>query len=149
MKRKIISIPPVYFLAAILLNVLVFFILPDYNLIAFPYNLSGILLFAAGFYCMSKSYDRFKAKGTPEHFKETTCLVTDGIYMYSRNPMYLAGLLILYGISTGLGNIFGLIIPLIYFFIMNNMFIPYEEEVLEIQFGGEYKEYKKKVRAWV
>jgi protein-S-isoprenylcysteine O-methyltransferase Ste14 len=35
------------------------------------------------------------------------------------------------------------------FVILDRMFIPYEEEKMQHTFGGEYLEYKQRVRRWL
>jgi len=87
-----------------------------------------------------------RASGTPMPFKPPSRLVTTGIYAYVRNPMVLAGILI----GEGLGFLFGslsliiIVIPLLTllgFFYLKLV----EERELELRFGREYVEYKKKV----
>tara|TARA_Y100000996_G_scaffold371012_1_gene319014 strand:+ start:180 stop:632 length:453 start_codon:yes stop_codon:yes gene_type:complete len=80
---------------------------------------------------------------------KTSSLVNSGIYRYTRNPMYLGLLLMLFSVALFLKNFISfLIIPLFILFITKNQILP-EEEALENIFKGEYKNYKKKVRRWI
>lgn len=75
-------------------------------------------------------------------------LVTGGLYKYSRNPMYLALLLILLGWCLWLGNAFNLILAALFVKYMNVFQIIPEEEILIQIFGKEYRQYCTKVRRW-
>jgi protein-S-isoprenylcysteine O-methyltransferase Ste14 len=47
------------------------------------------------------------------------------------------------------GAPFFLIPPIIFFGIINNIFIPFEENRLSCLFKGEYKSYSVKIRRWI
>ena len=149
MKQKIISIPPTYFGCCIIINIFLYFFIPKMNLIIFPMNLFGIFLMLFGFFLISSPYYLFKKYNTPEKYEKSTCVVETGLYKYSRNPMYLGGLFFLTGLSVLLGNIISFISPILFFIIMNWMFIPYEEEKMEKEVGQKYSDYKRKVRCWL
>ncbi len=71
-------------------------------------------------------------------------LMKEGVFRYSRNPIYTAwGLFILPGLSllTASWIFFGT--PLIFYFVFK-IYIREEEEFLENHFGEEYLEYKEK-----
>ncbi len=76
-------------------------------------------------------------------------LLTEGMYRYSRSPMYLGLLLLIIAATIWFGTWFGIIISLFFILLMNILqIIPEEEALLQI-FGEEYLEYKKKVRRWI
>ncbi len=147
MKR--ISIPPNYFYLSIILILPLRFIFPGLNLIPFPVNLSGIALMIAGLYVVYAAYKQFMDKGTPEKFEPSTCVVSDGLYKYSRNPMYAGGIVFLAGLTILTQNVSGFFVVLLFFLIMNSMFIPFEEKKMERECGESFLEYKKKVRRWL
>ena len=149
MKRKVISIPPNYFYFCIALSIVLFFVFSGVNKIKYPYNLFGLILIGAGFYLIGKSWYLFKEKGTPESFAPSTHLVTGHLFKYSRNPMYAGGVIFLFGLSILLGNLYSFVSPIIFFLIINYMFIPFEEEKNEKTFGQEFLNYKKQVRRWL
>ena len=99
------NIPPNYFYAGIIGTIILFFALPCFNLIHFPYNLIGLLLFVLGIYLVIAPYYQFKKYDTPEKFEKSTCVVDGGLYKYSRNPMYVGGVVALVGLSILLGNV--------------------------------------------
>jgi protein-S-isoprenylcysteine O-methyltransferase Ste14 len=115
----------------------------------FPYNLIGLILVIPGIYLVISPLSLFKRHNTPESFDPSTYLVQESIYRYTRNPMYLGGIIILVGSCILLNNRVSFVSPLIFFFIMNLMFIPYEENELLKTFGDKYTGYKKKVRRWI
>ena len=121
------------------------------------FSLNGINTFAFIFLIIAVmllilSINKFRQVGTtisPLKPNKTSSLINSGIYRYTRNPMYLGLLLMLFSIALFLKNFISfLIIPLFILFITKNQILP-EEEALENIFGEEYKNYKKKVRRWI
>ncbi len=149
MKRRIISIPPNYFYLSIIISALLFYLLPGYNLIGYPYRWLGALLLLIGIVFVSYSFLQFNKAQTSEKFQKSDSLVTNGLYRYSRNPMYLGAVIFLIGFSVFLGNIISFLVPIAFFMIINQMFIPYEEEKAEKEFDQKYLDYKKQVRRWL
>lgn len=85
----------------------------------------------------------------PHHPEKASVLVTSGVYIFSRNPMYLAMFLILLGGLIKFGEPAGLIVLIFYVWYMNEFQIKPEEETMEQKFGEEFLEYKKEVRRWI
>lgn len=81
--------------------------------------------------------------------KGTRHVVDSGIYSIVRHPMYLGGLIFLFGLAIILANIISFIMPVFFFLIMNFLCIPVEESIMNDTFKDEYKEYKNKVRRWL
>ena len=115
-------------------------------------SLLSFLIFVMGLVFVLSAMRQFKQKNTiinPMTPRKTTTLVVDGIYKYSRNPMYLGLLLVL----TSSGVYFGswlslLIVPLFWLLISALQIIPEEEAMLEL-FGENFVKYKRKVRRWI
>ncbi len=76
-------------------------------------------------------------------------LVTDGVYKFSRNSMYLGMVITLLGIALYLGTLLMFLAAVAHFLVLNFVFIPFEERKLERIFGEKYLEYKRSVRRWV
>jgi protein-S-isoprenylcysteine O-methyltransferase Ste14 len=94
-------------------------------------------------------FARFKTTISPLKPSDATALVTEGMYRYSRNPMYLGLLLLTIASTIWFGTWLGIIINIVFIFLINFLqIIPEEEALLEI-FGEEYGEYKKNVRRWI
>ena len=84
----------------------------------------------------------------PGDLSKTRKLVTSGIYNYSRNPMYLAMLLILLAWGLWLGNAFNTVLAAGFVAYMNTFQISREETALKNKFGKEYDQYCRMVRRW-
>jgi len=146
---KKLIIPPVFVLISIILIVLFYFVSPKFNLIAFPYNLSGILLSFIGFTIMGKSRDLFKKYKTNLDIKESSHLITEGVFSKTRNPMYIGMFLLLLGFAICFQNIFSIITPFGFLLIIRLIIFPKEERLMSNVFGQEYLDYKKKVGRWI
>ena len=112
----------------------------------------SILFFLIGIACFFFAIKLFKKHNTtisPLKPEKATSLIVSGIYMYSRNPMYLGMLFILISISIRY-NIIGGIISISTFIIYITKFqiIPEEEQLKRI-FGEKFLNYKKKTRMWL
>lgn len=81
--------------------------------------------------------------------QDTSTIVTQGIYRLSRNPMYLAMLLILMSSVVLYGKVIALAPALIFYIYMTRHQIIPEERALEAKFGQSYLDYKAKVRRWI
>ena len=82
-------------------------------------------------------------------FKNVTALVTDGIYRYTRNPMYLGMALLLLGTALLLGNLLSTIVIPLFVVIIQRRFIQPEEQMLRELFGDDYTNYCARVRRWL
>ena len=148
MKPKII-IPPVFLFTSLLIIVIIYFLMKNFNIIRFPYNLLGIALIIFGILIVGKSKQLFIKHNTPHSYEKSTTIVEESIYKYSRNPMYFGMIVFVLGFSVCFGNIIGIIIPFIFLYIINFVFIPFEEKKMEATFGKQYLEYKSRVRRWI
>lgn len=104
----------------------------------------ALLVFALALY----QFYRAKTTTNPLHPEKAKVLVTKGIFMYSRNPMYLGMLLLLLAYGLKLGNAFNTLLAAAFVYYMNHFQIRYEEEALLKKFGRDYKLYCKAVRRW-
>ncbi len=98
----------------------------------------GTILFIIAMITMKDSW----RAGIPE--KDSTAMVTSGIYQYSRNPAFLGFDLTYIGTSLAFGNLI-LFSMAVITMIMMHLQILEEEKFLDITFGDDYLEYKKKV----
>ena len=76
-------------------------------------------------------------------------LVTGGIYRYTRNPIYLGMLFILFTIPLMAMQPRLLIFTLIYFVVMDFYVIPREEKIIRNGFGTDYAVYQRRTRRWL
>lgn len=110
----------------------------------------GAVLVLLGVTANALAFVHFRRTGqNPKPWKPTPALVAQGIYRYSRNPMYVGMGLIQagIGIATGVLWIAVMVVPVlaaVYFTA-----IRHEEAYLEKKFGQPYRQYKASVRRWL
>lgn len=142
--------PPFYFFGFIALEIMLHFVFPIYRLEYKPYNYLGILLIGLGLSLnLISKHTVLNSKTTIVPFQEPSVLVTQGLYRYSRNPMYLGMVLILFGEAITLGSISTFVFPVIFISIINMKFIRHEEAILEASFKNKFIIYKNDVRRWI
>jgi protein-S-isoprenylcysteine O-methyltransferase Ste14 len=76
-------------------------------------------------------------------------LVTGGLYVFTRNPMYLGLVVASVGAALWFGRPLMYLAPIIMFAVANWLFIPYEEDKMRRQFGEEFDAYCRRVRRWI
>jgi protein-S-isoprenylcysteine O-methyltransferase Ste14 len=136
--------------ASIITAVVLHNFFPVTILIPFPYNLLGLLIVGLGVYLFLQSVRLLRSRNTSiEPGGNPSWLVTQYPYNYSRNPIYLGDLLIALGTATILSSISAFIAPIMFFFVVNTIIIPFEEKRLQKNFGIEYERYKGSVRRWL
>lgn len=80
---------------------------------------------------------------------KASALVAEGLYRYTRNPMYLGLLLVLTAWTLYQGNVLGLaVLPLFVAYLTRFQIVP-EERLLAAKFGGSYEAYRRAVRRWI
>ncbi len=78
-----------------------------------------------------------------------TQLMTDRIYAYSRNPIYVFMVIALLGVVMINGALIGLTVVPVFIALVQTLWISFEEAQLEKAFGQAYLDYKAKVRSWI
>jgi protein-S-isoprenylcysteine O-methyltransferase Ste14 len=143
-------LPPQLFYISIALMMLLHFLVPLKILLNFPVTLIGIALLIAGAMMAIKEKKRFaKVQTNIKTFDKPDKLLTDGLYKYSRNPMYLGFVIALLGVWLLLCSLSPLLIVLIFIFITNSVYISFEEKMMGDTFGELYFTYKNKTRRWI
>ncbi|QLG43901.1 methyltransferase family protein [Costertonia aggregata] len=84
----------------------------------------------------------------PRKPSKSSKLITNGVYAYSRNPMYLGMLLSLLAFGAWLGNAFNVLLAAGFVAYMNRYQIIPEERALLNTFGKSYSQYLTTVRRW-
>lgn len=90
-----------------------------------------------------------RAKTNLVPFTESTTLVIQGLYQYTRNPMYLGMELLLIGLAIYTDTPYGWLVVPIFPIIIHNLFIIKEEQQMIDTFGDDYLEYRGQVRRWI
>ena len=146
----VIAPPPLIFLSGLLIGGIIGWFYP------FPFlpnsvgYLLGATLIVAGLAIIFVARLKMsKAETNIEPWKPTTAILSNGIYGLSRNPVYVAMVIIYIGV-VALFNSFWILPPLILvLLVMHFGVILREEKYLVRKFGEEYLNYKKTVRRWL
>jgi protein-S-isoprenylcysteine O-methyltransferase Ste14 len=116
-----------------------------------PWNLAGLAIVVVGIglyaWCLLFHFRSYRTSVRvgfdPPH------LVDGGLYKFSRNPMYVSGLIAWFGWVVFYGSPAVLIGFTLLWLLFAYRVIPQEEHQLEMLFGEDYLEYKRKVRRWI
>ena len=146
----VIAPPPLIALAAGLLGLALDWLMPAYVLtvlLTWPERVViAAILFAAGTALAFPALRGFHAVGTHvEPWKPASALVTDGIFAWLRNPMYVGLTLFLVALSLALASDWILVMTIGFVSIIHFGVVLREERYLEAKFGDAYRQYKARV----
>lgn len=85
----------------------------------------------------------------PLHPAKASALVSQGIFRFSRNPMYLGMAFLLLGLAIRLESAFALMVVPLFILVITYVQIKPEEVALTSLFGTTYTEYCRRVRRWM
>jgi protein-S-isoprenylcysteine O-methyltransferase Ste14 len=85
----------------------------------------------------------------PRRPDASSCVVRNGIYRFTRNPMYLGMLLMLLSWALFLANSAAFLFLPVFVVFINRFQIEPEEHALREKFGEPYSAYLKSVRRWI
>lgn len=143
-------LPPVWFLLSIIMMISLHLFLPVHQLFFSPITYLGILASIIGIGIILFCAYIFHQKNTTiKPFQESSYLVRDSIFHYSRNPIYLGMIITLIGVWIILGSLTPVFIIPLFTWLIQELFIKEEERMLEAKFGDSYQEYKATVRRWI
>lgn len=142
--------PPVLFLASLVLMGALHYRLPMVRGLDWPWRGVGAVPLAGGLLVGLWAIGYFRRRDTTIiPFEQSSTLIVDGPYRLTRNPIYLAMVLVLLGVWLLLGSLSPALVMLLFVWWISTRFIAKEEQHLETQFGRAYLEYKAKVRRWL
>jgi len=81
--------------------------------------------------------------------KAASQLLMSGPFAHSRNPIYLANVMLVAGFGFALGSRWYLLGAAVLFFLLSELAIKREERHLEANFPDTWADYKKLVRRWI
>ena len=142
--------PPLLFVLPILASLaLEWFVPTSFVHGAFRWLL-GALIFVAGIALAGGGFIAQKRAGTdPIPYKPSTRIVAQGVYRFTRNPMYLGFALCTLGLAILVDSGWMLLAVPIGLILIDRIVITREERYLERKFGEEYLSYKRRVRRWI
>ena len=110
----------------------------------------GKVLFGAGLVLTAMAVWQFsRAKTTLIPHQPPNALITSGIFAYSRNPIYLADVLMLSGVILFWGAVLALPLVPLFAIVIRKRFIDGEEKRLEDAFPTEFQAYYSTTRRWI
>ena len=110
----------------------------------------GIILTIGSVFLFIKSVKIFSIRKEKLHPRSiSTQIFKDGPFQFSRNPIYLAMVILLIGFGVTLNSFWFLYSGLVIAIMLHYGVIIPEENYLEKEFGKYYLEYKKSVRRWL
>lgn len=95
------------------------------------------------------AFRRAQTTVNPHKPGAASALVVDGIYRYTRNPMYLGMLFLLLAWAVYLKSPAALMGVTLYWLYMYRYQILPEEQALTARFGDDYEAYMLRVRRWL
>jgi protein-S-isoprenylcysteine O-methyltransferase Ste14 len=95
------------------------------------------------------AFHRAKTTVSPIHPQAASSVVTDGVYGYTRNPMYVGLTALLTGWAVWLSVPWLFLGPAALMLFLTRFQIVPEERVMSSKFGREFDEYRKRVRRWL
>ena len=125
------------------------FLLPIEYLESAKLKFAGlILLFVSFLWTTIGQYQMSGSWRIGIDYEETTKLVSNGLFKYSRNPIFLGVLISYLGTFLIIPNILSFSMMLVTFVTIQTQ-VRLEEEYLESVQGKEYLNYKSQVRRWL
>lgn len=144
-------LPPKLFLLFALAMGPVCWALGSQHHILYPLNLSGLALLVLGIGIAKWGKTLFaKRKTNINTFDSPDLLITEGLYKYSRNPMYLGFAIAIFGVAILFQGAFSsFVFAFLFIFITDRWYIGFEEKVMREKFGQSYRDYCKNTRRWI
>ena len=107
--------------------------------------LVGLALGIAGIVAFRRAQTTFN----PVRPDKASCVVSSGVFQYSRNPMYLGMLCVLTGWALYLAHLLAFAaLPLFVAYMTRFQIVPEEKHLAE-KFGEPYHAYRNTVRRWL
>lgn len=143
-------LPPAFFLFTLLLQWGLHRWIPIAQVVPEGWAILGTLPMAFGIGFMVAADRQFKKAATAINpFDEPSTLVVTGPFRVSRNPMYLAMVIVQIGAAVAWGTVSPFLVPPVLAWILARRFIAVEELAMARTFGDAYDAYKQRVRRWL
>ncbi|WP_274627471.1 methyltransferase family protein [Arvimicrobium flavum] len=143
-------LPPILLLIFIVAMVIVDAVAGGPTFAPPPYNLLGIVLMIAGLGIGIPAARHFERVRTNiKTFNEPTVMVTDGMFRWTRNPMYLGMCVLLLGLAILVGTLLPLLLAAAFAVIADRWYVRFEENAMRQKFGAAYDAYASRTRRWL
>lgn len=143
-------LPPAYLALAILLMFALHRWLPGSHLFGQNWRWVGATAVVVGLAVNVGCALQFRRRQTTIiPFRESSELLTGGLYRFSRNPIYLSMFVLLGGVAAALGTLTPWLLLPVFVWIIATRFVRREEKMLIAAFGEAYDQYRQRVRRWL
>ena len=85
----------------------------------------------------------------PSPYQPTRAIVSNGVYRFTRNPIYVGFLTVVIAFAVGVNSVWVLVSIVPLFLLFHFGVVRPEERYLSAKFGSAYDEYRRRVRRWV
>lgn len=110
----------------------------------------GAVVFALGVALLVLAGRRFQETGQdPKPWVASPELIATGVYLWTRNPMYIGMGALQAAIGILAANAWMVVLVPVTWLTIYLVAIRHEEKYLEAKFGDSYRGYKKSVRRWI
>lgn len=152
-RPDILFIPPLGFLAALVLTYVLYRWLPLGGLPGHVWTpglvLGGLVMAMALWINLSGILAFRRAKTNVNPYKPALVVVRDGPYLFTRNPMYLGMVLFVAGFGITISTLWGPILAFALWAALHFGVVLHEERYMESKFGDAYRELLQATRRWL
>jgi len=106
------------------------------------------IIFSTGFIVSARrEFARYSQPTDPDH--PTSKLINTGVFAISRNPLYLASVILFLDVALVLNMLWAVVMLLLSIIICHYVLIIPEEKYLTAKLGEEYRDYTATVYRWL
>jgi len=152
-RLKFAEVPPLHVIVCLIGSFLLAFVVPQANfLYGMRYQIVGGICTVLGLVLSGSQFRRFIVLDKTElnpRAETHRVLMTNGLYRFSRNPLYLGMVIAIIGFVVLSSNVIAFIFPIVFVLNLQMNIIPFEERSLTATFGEQYLAYKATVPRWM
>lgn len=144
--------PPLVFVATAAAMAFAYALMPPFDFGGLYFGVVGAAAFLLASVIGPAAILRFSRAGTtidPVEIERASVLVTDGVYRWSRNPMYVAMAALLVAFAAFADDLRLLFGPVAFVLFIARFQIAPEERAMRQKFGAQYDAYCARVRRWL
>ena len=110
----------------------------------------GVILFAGAIAIFLLALRQFTSQGEhPSPYEETHKLLDRGIYGRTRNPIYVAMLVVVLAVAAFTNSAWLFVSLVLDFLLLHFGVVKREERYLSRKLGAPYDDYRRRVRRWI
>ena len=142
--------PPLFFVASLAIGIALHLLWPIPLRAGHRLWVAGIILIVIAFAITIWAHRELeKAHTTIRPDRASAALVTTGPFGLTRNPLYVALIVIGVGVALLLNDVWPLLATVLLWLALNSIVIPNEERHLGERFPEQYSGYARRVRRWL